>query len=254
MPAPVHWWNATSTTTSGSTQCGSGQLGRALERARVACERREQRLEPPAFRLVEARADPARVAQGPAGLVVVPDEQRSEPAVEPALARQPAADDELLARGGLHLAPGVAAPAGLVGAVEALGHDTLEPELGGGGEHRGAVARRHGWRLPRRAAERQRSSSARRSRVGQRTGGVAVEPQHVEEHATRPAGPLASFRAVVAEPDCMRGCSASKLGTPCSSSATISPSSTHLGLPRVTRRARASSGNRVRSRRCPDGW
>jgi hypothetical protein len=58
-----------------------------------------------------------------------PDQQRPDAVAPAAVARHPAADDDLLAVEVLDLDPGEAAPPGLVGRVQALGEDALEALL-----------------------------------------------------------------------------------------------------------------------------
>src|SRR4029453_16714084 len=88
-PSVVHSVNFTSTTTSGSTHTGS--LSRGGISANGLVSRRTSR---------SSRASgPARprVPERPPRPVVVSDEQRPHGARQPALTRQPPADDELLA-------------------------------------------------------------------------------------------------------------------------------------------------------------
>ncbi len=67
------------------------------------------------------------------------DEEGADAVVRESLLGYPAADDELLAVGVLDLDPGGGAPAGLIGGVEALGDNSLEPLLGAGGEDGGSI-------------------------------------------------------------------------------------------------------------------
>src|SRR5215208_2281987 len=124
-------------------QVGLHELG-SLRRPRLALEGRagalalrEQPAEPVELLVVEAGADATRVAQR-ALVVVVADEDRADPVAPPALAREPAADHELLAGEVLDLDPARAAAARLVRPVEPLGDDALEALLARGPEQRRA--------------------------------------------------------------------------------------------------------------------
>src|SRR4029078_3009244 len=97
----------------------SRQPGCLVERAGAARERFEFGFEHTALALVEPGAHPTCIAER--SVVVVADEQRTDPPVETPGAREPTAYDELLAVVRLHLAPRVGATTRLVRAVEPLG-------------------------------------------------------------------------------------------------------------------------------------
>ena len=86
---------------------------------------------------------------------MVAEQQRADAILALPLPRHPAADDQLLPALVLHLDPGSGAAAGLVWAVEALGHHALEPLLAGGFEQRLALAPMRGGRPPGRVLEPQ---------------------------------------------------------------------------------------------------
>ena len=121
-PTDVHSVKRTSATSSRLDEVdlalGGAALERVDERARVARERRERGLDAVERGLGEAGADPPGVPER-AGVVVVAEEQRAEGRRARALARRPAADDELLVREVLHLQPGGGAAPRFVDAVDA---------------------------------------------------------------------------------------------------------------------------------------
>ena len=157
-------------------------------------QRRQQRLQPVELGLGEARADAAGVAQlAVRARACPPAARRSAPGA--ALPRQPAADQQLLALDVLDLHPAVAAPPGLVGAVQPLGDHALQALLGADGEHlravaddvrrRAASARRRARAPPAaRAAPRTCSaisewpSSHSRSKIMYVTGSALRQPPH----------------------------------------------------------------------------
>src|SRR5215212_1308179 len=119
----------------------------------VAREWRELAREHRELLLAEARAHLAGEAELAA--LEVAHQQRSDLAGAPALPGQPAADHELLALLRLDLDPVASALARLVGAVEPLGHDPLEPLLGGRVEQPLAAADAVRRRLPCRPVQAQ---------------------------------------------------------------------------------------------------
>src|SRR5712692_2712562 len=112
-----------------------GGLGRhaSVERAGLALERLHQLAELLEHLVSEAGADLARVHELP--LVVIAHQQCAGISAALALAREPPADDQLLALSVLELDPGAAALVGLVGRVELLAHDAFEAGLAAGLEH-----------------------------------------------------------------------------------------------------------------------
>ena len=110
------------------------------------------------------------------------DQQRADAVAALAVARHPAADDDLLARGVLDLQPVRGAPPGLVARVQALGDDALEALLLGGGEHLRAVADDVVGHPPAPAVAELELGQARAALgVGQLHERVPVEPQQVED-------------------------------------------------------------------------
>src|SRR5258708_21451886 len=112
----------------------------------------------------------------------------------PALARQPAADDELLAVHRLDLYPAGGAPAGLVGGVESLGDDSLEALLDAPLEQLGAVADDVLGRLPARAVERELGEAGAAVGGGGGPPTVCAPPQPGQGPLTGRRGVLAAAR------------------------------------------------------------
>src|SRR6266704_4236833 len=97
-------------------------------------------------RVREAGADLARIDEFT--IVVVADQQRAGQAAALAFALQPARDHQLLAHVVFDLDPLAAAPPWLVGRVELLAHDPLEPRLSARLEHGRAASFLIRRRLP----------------------------------------------------------------------------------------------------------
>ncbi len=127
---------------------------------------------------------------------------------------------------------------GLIAGVQALGDDPLEPLLARRRQQARALAAVRRGNAPRRALQRQllqslrgaryraaRSTNDRRGRAGRRS-------------RTRRVCSAASRRTAEGEVTCIRRCSRSKLGRPCSSKATISPSSTASRIPSCAQQLR----------------
>ena len=144
-------------------------------------QRLQQRGQPLELGLGQAAADAADVAQRAVGLSHA-QQQGTDVAAAPALAREPAADDELLARVGLDLDPVAGAKARPVGGVKSLGDDALEPALGAHLKQLGAVPDDVVRDLDALARELQGAQALAALRVGELHQGVAVEPQQVEDH------------------------------------------------------------------------
>ena len=127
-PPSVHSVKRTSATRLGETKCaarGTPDPANGL----AACSSGASR---PARRSSSSSVNPVpdlpRVLQR-AGAVVVADQQRADATRSPALARGPPAHHELLAQLVLDLAPRRRPAPRLVGRVDPLGHDALQPEL-----------------------------------------------------------------------------------------------------------------------------
>ena len=98
FPAAVHSANSTSATSRGSQKAASrGGRSPAVNGDRVTRERAEQPLQAVQLGVAEARADAPHEAQ-PAVRLTDAEQKRADRLPSPALAREPAADDELLAR------------------------------------------------------------------------------------------------------------------------------------------------------------
>src|SRR5207248_7709144 len=126
----------------------------------------------------EAGADVPRVDELPA--VVVAEEEGTDGAGPPAFARRPAADHELLAPVVLDLEPGPRALAGLVDAVEALGHDALEARALAGLDDVGPTADRARWDLHAGPGDRQVLQNRSPLRIRDPHRRLAVELENVE--------------------------------------------------------------------------
>src|SRR5271154_3214639 len=114
---------------------------RALTRGkgrRRTLQRDEQRRQAAKAGLVEAAAHTPDVAKRP--VVVHAQQQRTDGAAALALARNPAAHNELLAAHALDLHPAARAHARLIDGVQPLGDDSLETLGGAGLQQRVAVA------------------------------------------------------------------------------------------------------------------
>ncbi len=107
--------------------------------------------------------------------------QRAERGGAPALTGQPAADHDLLRRADLDLDPRRRPAARLVRGVQALGHDPLQPLGLAGLQQRRAVSLAVRGRPPARPVELECRQQLAAVRVGQRQGGVALQPQQVED-------------------------------------------------------------------------
>ena len=155
------------------------QLRHRRERRRVGPQRLEAGGELVERRLREAGADAPREPQFTR--FEVAHQQRADPLLAPPLARQPAADHELLAAGVLELQPGAVARAGLVARVEALGDHAFEPLPAGRVEQLRAAARVSLGHPPRRAGELQLGEPLAPLLVGTGEQRFAVEVEHVED-------------------------------------------------------------------------
>src|SRR5919198_330448 len=152
----------------------------AVERRAPAPQRLERAPEPYQVLLLEAAADVARVHEPIA--VVVADDERAEALGPAPLARHPAANHHLLALHVLDLQPAARAPAGLVGAVQALGDHALEPALPARREHALAVALVVGGGAPGRAVELQLVEQLAPVLVREPQRGAPVDVEQVEDH------------------------------------------------------------------------
>src|SRR5918998_6527744 len=154
-----------------------GRLAAAEGRVRTA-ERLELALHLGERRFREARAHLAGVEQ----LAVLVDARhdRSERLGPAALAWRPAADHHVLLADVLHLHPAGRAAAGLVGGVEPLRDDPLDPQVPRGGEQGAAVAAVVGGDAPGRALELERLEHLAALLVAERQRRAAVEIQQVE--------------------------------------------------------------------------
>src|SRR4029079_2959872 len=144
----------------------------ALERALVAPQRVQLAGKPIQLVVGEPAADPTGVAKpATSGVVVIADQDGAQGPFAPPSAWQPSTDHELLAERVLHLQPGAGAASGEITAVEALGHQALEPPLTRELQEGSALAEVVARRLPVRPVESQLLevlSSLRVRRVDQR--------------------------------------------------------------------------------------
>ncbi len=186
---------------TGSSRGGAGRGGR-----------------PSAARLAASIPEPTlpanRNGSGRAGAVVVADEQRAELAFEAPGTGQPAADHQLLALCGLHLAPGVGPLAGEVAAVEPFGHHAFQPQSFG---WRPAPRRRHPpWSVAS-ARRRPRGRGARAAYADRCTEARTSSGRRARARRT-PCTPRVGRRRPgarrPADPACMRGWSRSKRRDP----------------------------------------
>ena len=171
MPADVHSWNADLDHELGLDPPGRRQLRRGQ---RTGCRRDggARAVLSRSLRRASSMPEPTRPAYRERAVgVVVADEQRAEPALEPAVAREPAADDELLAaRRPSPCARRRCGVPGRYGAVEALRDHAFEPELGRAREHRVPVAEASPAASARRARRARGARAARAARCrGART-------------------------------------------------------------------------------------
>ncbi len=125
------------------------------------------------------------------------DEQGADARRAPALARQPAADDELLALEVLDLHPRARPAARLIRGVEPLGDDALETLRGAGLQHLPAGAHEVLGRLPVRSGELQGGEAFAALGVGEAHQRVAIQPQQVEDDV--------GDRCALRQPRCLRG-------------------------------------------------
>src|SRR4029079_1020503 len=100
----------------------------------------------------------------------------------PSLARQPPADDELLAHRVLHLEPGPASATHEVAAVQPLGDQSLESPCLGEAEERLSLAAVRGGGLPVRSVELELLQTRAAFGVRGVDEGAPVDVQNVEDH------------------------------------------------------------------------